>query len=113
MRVGKIVPILLFCGLIALLMSALVVAPEAAAPPPQPVSWADARLLPLTLPVQGTEAQPAQPSPLSRAAGLVVLLLSPALPLLAARRDANGRVLQAKRYENSFYQVFRQEVAGG
>ena len=27
--------------------------------------------------------------------------------------DSNGRVLTAVRYENSFYQVFRPEVAGG
>ena len=33
-------------------------------------------------------------------------------PLLRAF-DSNGRVLTAVRYENSVYQVFRPEVAGG
>ena len=31
----------------------------------------------------------------------------------AIASDANGRVLTALRYENSFYQVFHPEVAGG
>ncbi len=36
-----------------------------------------------------------------------------ALVLILQKRDANGRVLVCKRYENSVYQLFRQEVAGG
>ena len=42
---------------------------------------------------------------------LVFLALMAAM--IAGFRDANGRILTAARYENSVYQVFRPEVAGG
>ena len=113
MRWGRLLLALLLCGLFALLLSALVVSPEEADVLPEPVSWMDARFLPLSLPVQGADAATVQPQTLLRVFGLLLLSLIPSIPLLAARRDANGRVLQAKRYENSFYQLFRQEVAGG
>lgn len=113
MRWGKALLVLLLCGAFALLLSALVVSPEDAAVLPQPVEWAELRLLPLSLPVQGMDALAAAQQTVPRVLCLLLFTLIPALPLLFARRDANGRVLQAKRYENSFYQVFRQEVAGG
>ena len=96
-----------------LMLSALVISPESEAPAPQPVDWASARLLPLALPAPAME-QDAQRTPPPWTAALLGCLyaaLSAALPRL--NRDANGRVLNAKRYENSFYQLFRQEIAGG
>ena len=113
MRWGKLLLALLLCGLFALLLSALVVSPEDAVVLPEPTLWTEMRLLPLSLPVQGAEGQAAQPHSIPRMLGLLLLALLPALPLLTVKRDANGRVLQARRYENSFYQLFRQEIAGG
>ena len=105
----------LLTGLFLLMLSALVVTPETAVSQPEidlsadfhavfqplvsailpdaadvPSSRSDLRLLPFALPV---------------------ILLGAAL--FSGVHDANGRVLSAVRYENSVYQLFRPEVAGG
>ena len=102
-------------GLFVLLLSALVVAPEPApsafpAPPPQdfhavlmpaapPSAQAD-----LSTPQSAEDMQPLSEAPRQTASdGLC----------RPASADSNGRVIRAMRYENSFYQLFRPEVAGG
>lgn len=104
---------LLFAGLFLLLLSALVVsvspeglepairAPQIAVLVPQPVQAYEANGL--------SAMRPLSSYPLWLYAVLSVLCL----PVVAHNRDANGRVLTAIRYENSVYQVFRPEVAGG
>lgn len=114
MRLARLLTALLIISLALLLMSALVVcaAPEDAAPP---VDSAPLRvtLLPVALPAH--DAGDAQISN-NTSPRIVAALLACALlcaPMLPVCRDANGRVLRADRYENSFYQLFRAEVAGG
>ena len=114
MAVRKAVYALLLSGLFLLLLSALVVTPQteaAQAPAPLPPMQAQAAVLPQPA-ADGCGA--AQARPLDVRAALVCLLAACAfsLPRLA-HRDSNGRVLRAHRYENSVYQVFRPEVAGG
>jgi len=104
---------LLFAGLFLLLLSALVVSVSPEGLEPLPAAPANAVLV--TQPVQAYEAnglsamRPLSSYPLWLYAVLSVLCL----PAVAHNRDANGRVLTAIRYENSVYQVFRPEVAGG
>ncbi|MDD3335991.1 MAG: hypothetical protein PHI98_10815 [Eubacteriales bacterium] len=111
MRVGKILLTVAFAGLFLLLLSALVVSPETEISGEE-AALVGARLLPVALPSQdlGTLLNVQHAEPLR---ALTVLFTLSFLPLLTSKRDANGRVLQSKRYENSFYQLFRQEVAGG
>ena len=102
-------------GLFVLLLSSLVVAPEpesadVSSPLPQdfhavlmpaalPSAQAD-----LTTPQSVDEMQMLSEAPRQTAAdGLC----------RPASSDSNGRVIRAVRYENSFYQLFRPEVAGG
>lgn len=104
-----------FTGLFLLMLSALVVTPEDALPaepvPPLPLN---AHLM--------FAAMPAPSAPVAQAdAALSVLrfffVLLPVSLLCAASLpyscDSNGRILTSARYENSVYQLFRPEVAGG
>lgn len=113
MRLGKILLTAVCAALFLLLLSALVVSPEADVPAPDPAPLVGARLLPLSLPMTGlTDAQEQRPSsPHALILSLACALCT--LPALVRQRDANGRVLQSRRYENSVYQVFHPEVAGG
>lgn len=107
----------LLCGVFLLMLSALVVATpedasgEAAAPVIPGNIQAALMPAPSSLPDQ---AGTASARPQSERV-LLMCVLSAALCCLPAllSHDANGRVLSAMRYENSFYQVFRAEVAGG
>ena len=116
MRVGKLLLILTAAAFFLLLLSALIVTPASdALPNGAPASPSDmsARFAPYIIPAPDTALNRTNRLPTAR----VVLL--PLIALLAiglcfkSGRDANGRVLSAKRYENSFYPVFRQEIAGG
>lgn len=110
----KAVYALLLTGLFLLLLSALVVTPQPeAAPVPTPLAPMQAQAAVLPQPaVDGCGA--AQARPLDVRAALVCLLAACAFALpRPTHRDSNGRVLCALRYENSVYQVFRPEVAGG
>lgn len=107
--------VVLLTGLFLLMLSALVVTPEsrevsAAALPPSDVRAVFRPLVSAILP-------DAADAPSGRSDMRPVLSLLPALLLCAVflpgARDANGRVLTAVRYENSVYQLFRPEVAGG
>lgn len=113
MRWGKALLIISVAGLFLLLLSALVVSPETPEPCTDPAALTGTRLLPMALPAQETNDLAARRVEPVRALALMMLCLSMALPVLTKKRDANGRILQAARYENSFYLVFRQEVAGG
>ena len=114
MRVGKVLLVAAAAAFFLLLLSALVVssAPEGAAGDGATApSQLQAQFLPLALP--GQDAAVATKAHIARALPLAALSLAAlCLPALICR-DANGRVVRAKRYEDSFYQVFRQEVAGG
>lgn len=105
----------LLTGLFALMLSALVVAPEAPqapVPPPLPQDF-HAVFRPLISAIlPDAAALPSSQPELRPALGLTPLVLLCAV-LLTGTRDANGRVLSAVRYENSVYQLFRPEVAGG
>ena len=113
MRFGKALLAVACTALFLLLLSALVVSPEADAPMPDSTPLVGARLMPLSLPMTGMgDAQAQRPVP-PRVFAMLLLCVLGALPSPVLKRDANGRVLQAKRYENSFYQVFHPEIAGG
>ena len=105
----------LLAGLFLLMLSALVVTPEAIPDPTPTRAPADfhAMFRPL---VSAILPEPAA-APVSRADVRVMLTFLPVLTLCLAfftgTRDANGRVLRDIRYENSVYQLFRPEVAGG
>lgn len=116
MRMGKILTVIAFSALFLLMLSALVVTttPEAM-PDPAPLSPSqlNAQFMPALLPAPDITSHADMRQPFTRCAALIfITTASFALPLLCMR-DANGRVLSAKRYENSYYQLFRQEVAGG
>ncbi len=106
---------ILLTGLFLLMLSALVVSPESADPNPPMRVPADfhAAFRPLVSAI--LPDTPAVPS--TRADVHVILSILPLFSLCAVlftlMRDANGRVLCAARYENSVYQLFRPEVAGG
>ena len=102
----------LLMGVFLLMLSALVVSseePAAAAGEPLPVNLhfiaAPPSAAQADLPADGTEQKKGVVCEET-----VQTLHTP--PLLRAF-DSNGRVLTAVRYENSVYQVFRPEVAGG
>lgn len=105
----------LLSGLFLLMLSALVVSPDAAeAQPPvrEPVDFHTA-FKPLV-----SAIMPDTAAAVTRCMDLrLILSVLPVLFLCAALfcgvRDANGHVLTAARYENSVYQVFRPETAGG
>lgn len=105
----------LLTGLFVLMLSALVVTPETADVPAPADLTADFRAVfrPLVSAMVPDTAD--VPSGRTDAAMAVCHLpvLTPCAALLSCARDANGRVLSAVRYENSVYQLFRPEVAGG
>ena len=103
----------LLTGLFLLLLSALVVSPEETAEPmPLPPREYHAAFLPMTALNDAAAGQLQSPQPEAREAAAGVLLAA-AVCCLCCVCDSNGRVLTAARYENSVYQVFRPEVAGG
>jgi len=106
---------ILLGGLFLLMLSALVVTPEdayAPAPPPSPRQYHAVFALPAQPPAPvsaGMTAHRAQP-------GLMPAASQTAAPAdwhAQGTRDSNGRVLSTARYENSVYEVFRAETAGG
>lgn len=104
----------LLTGLFVLLLSALVVTPQTeadAAPAPLPPMQTQAVALPQP-PADGCGMAQARPEDVRAALVCLPACCAFALPGLM-HRDSNGRVLCALRYENSVYQVFRPEVAGG
>ncbi len=114
MRLLKVLAALCVLALALLLMSALVVCSAPAdAPAPADSMPVKAIIMPAALPAQetGISSDAAAASP--RAIGAVIACVLLCVPLMPICRDANGRVLCAARYENSFYQLFRPEVAGG
>lgn len=105
----------LLAGLFVLMLSALVVPPENTDLQPPMRMPADFRAA--FRPLVSAILPDAADAPESRSDVRILLLVLP-LPALCAvpptgTRDANGRVLCAHRYENSVYQLFRPEVAGG
>lgn len=103
----------LLTGLFVLL-SALVVTPQTEAdrvPTPLPPMRAQAAVMPCA-PADGCGLAQARPTDVRAALVCLIMACAFALPGLM-HRDSNGRVLCALRYENSVYQVFRPEVAGG
>ena len=105
----------LLAGLFAVMLSALVVSPEA--PAEQPAARVHQDFHALFRPMVSAILPDAVDCPSGRAEVRVIFC---ALPLLfqccipfSVSRDANGRILTSVRYENSVYQLFRAEVAGG
>ena len=104
----------LLTGLFLLMLSALVVTPEMPSVPEMAEISADlsAEFRPLV-----SVLMPEMDAPRTRdEVKLPVCLLAAAVLcacLFTGLRDANGRILNAARYENSVYQLFRPEVAGG
>lgn len=114
MRPGKILLVALLCGLFLLLLSALVVVPEGEAAVPPPADWASMRLLPMAMPSGGgDDFLPLRLMLLWLAATGAALPILSLPPLPSVSRDANGRVLQAPRYVDSFYPLFHPEAAAG
>lgn len=105
----------LFAGLFLLLLSALVVTPEASADsvPPAPPENMHAVFAPALLPVVQEMAQSRLKTADESQPLLCALALAGCALPCCAPADANGRIVTAVRYENSVYQVFRPEVAGG
>jgi len=105
----------LLTSLFLLLMSALVVTPETAQV--QPAADLSADFHAVFRPLVSAVLPDAADAPSSRASHSIALCTLPVLllctALVSCARDANGRVLSAVRYENSVYQLFRPEVAGG
>ena len=111
----KTAMVILLGGLFLLMLSALVVTPEDAAPPAVPSAPGQYHAV-FALPAQppapvsaGLTAHKAQTGLIPSAAEAVV----PEDWRSLGARDSNGRVLRAARYENSVYEVFRPEIAGG
>ena len=101
-------------GLFVLMLSALVVSPETA---DAQSAWHQPADLRATFRPVVSAVMPDAAVPASRISCTAALCALPVLLLctapLSAVRDANGHVLSAVRYENSVYQLFRPEVAGG
>jgi hypothetical protein len=115
MTMRKALYAVLLTGLFVLMLSALVVTPETAETPAAVDLSADfhAAFHPLvSVILPDAAAVTATQNADSAIFGALPVLLFCAAPL-SALRDANGRVLSAVRYENSVYQLFRPEVAGG
>lgn len=116
MRMGKILAVIAFSALFLLMLSALVVTTAPEATPdlaPLSASQLNAQFMPALLPVPDISSHADMRQPVVRFATLIFFATAAlALPLLRIC-DANGRILNARRYEDSYYQVFRQEVAGG
>lgn len=102
-----------FAGVFLLLLSTLVVTPEAAEPPDAPPIPTDLQFAPAALPpVQAAQEGLQRRADAGMAPPAVCALCARSLPRLALC-DANGRVVTAARYEKCVYQLFRAEVAGG
>ena len=114
MRAGRILTGILFTALFLLMLSALVVAEPITEgdAPPQPHEPFSAVFAPRALPTseQMTDAG-ARQCEREATAMTVSCTVAVSSPLLT--RDANGFVLNASRYENCAYHIFRPEVAGG
>ncbi len=106
---------LLGTGLFLLLLSALVVSTAdgatAAAPAPSSAS-VRAVLMPAPTTDAASATLPARQRETRAPLWGMLLCLCAVLPL-PGLRDANGRVVRARRYVSSFYPLFRPEVAGG
>jgi len=101
-------------GLFLLMLSALIVTPEDAAPrEPVPPLPANAQIFLAAAPAPA--AQTADRESLGADMRFFFVLLCALFPAAAAahKRDSNGRILTSARYVNSVYQLFRPEVAGG
>lgn len=105
----------LLTGLFLLMLSALVVTPETA--DVHPVADLSIDFQTAFRPLVSAILPDAADVPAARSDLRFTLCALPVLLLCAAFWacicDANGRVLTAVRYENSVYQLFRPEVAGG
>lgn len=106
----------LLTGLFLLMLSALVVTPADEAAPvrllPAPADQ-HAVLLPMPAPQAPSSANAPARSPEWKLAVCAAALAICRMAASAAQRDANGHVLRSVRYENSVYQLFRPEMAGG
>lgn len=106
---------LMCAGLFLLLLSTLLVTPQdACAPcaPPAPPREYHAAFAPAPASAAHT-ADAAQRPPQLRGVRQWAVCAALTAVFVPAARDANGRVLTAARYENSVYQLFHPEVAGG
>ena len=104
----------LLTGLFLLMLSALVVTPEAPVPAESPETRAvlDAEFRPMVSALLPAADAPHLPDDVKPAALTIAAVMICAC-LFTGLRDANGRIISAARYENSVYQLFRPEVAGG
>ena len=105
---------LLCMAFLLLALSSLIVTvdPEAAALPPERSFFVQAAFLPYQPPSSDDTPPPVLLRALRSEEGLYLLLWL-SIPFLAGCRDANGHWIRKKRYIDSVYQVFRQEVACG
>ena len=97
-----------------LLLSALVVTPETAETQPAVDLAADFHAV--FRPVVSAILPDAADAPTSQNSHSMImrtLTVPLCTAMISCTRDANGRILRAVRYENSVYQLFRPEVAGG
>lgn len=111
----RIVYAILVAGLFLLMLSSLVVAPEMPVDPPivplpENLHAVFHPLVSAILPEAAAAAERPECAKLTVSIPLLCVLYSLAFTLM---RDANGRILTAPRYENSVYQLFRPEIAGG
>ena len=105
----------MLAGLFVLLLSALVVTPETEPPAVSPLMPHDFHAVMTSAALPSAQADLSAPEPAEE------LQMRSQLPkqhsadetCRRASADSNGRVLRSLRYENSFYQLFRPEVAGG
>ena len=106
----------LLTGLFLLMLSVLVVTPADEAAPvrllPAPADQ-HAVLLPMPPPQAPSTADAPARSPEWKLAVCAAALAVCCMAASAAPHDANGHVLRSVRYENSVYQLFRPEMAGG
>ena len=106
---------ILLGGLFLLMLSALVVTPQDAsppAPPPQPEQYHAVFMPPAEPPAPVSAEVPAQRTQPGTMANLTTAVVDDEWHGTGVH-DSNGRVLNTIRYENSVYEVFRAEVAGG
>lgn len=116
MRMSKVFTIVAFCALFLLMLSALVVPTTAESMPqsePIPPSQLHAQFMPALLPAPDISSHGGMRLNFVRIDSIILFAATALVLPTFLTRDANGRVLTAMRYENSYYQVFRQEVAGG
>lgn len=111
----KALGMILLAGLFLLLLSALVVTPEDALPmdPVPPLRDVQAVFVPAAPLAQTAQAASETPVFHLQALRLMAACLAAAALMALGKHDSNGRIVRHARYENSVYQVFRPEVAGG